>query len=217
MIITKYKHNDSHKTIESLSYNLSLLSLCDAEWQASIERNHLCLYSGLIVASWSTDLCLIISHEKFVVFNRLRQEREKLGRWEWTRVLPCRVAFYLREIRQHRCYHPLSNQIWQEHFVKPLSLSGNSDEYTSHLQFRSITLCCSQALFALMDELLQCVREADNSWPHFINWEPKAQQFDLHSCRAVNGAQVTHPAHLWFGEKFASGASVFLFGKLQLL
>lgn len=64
MIITKYKHNDSHKTIESLSYSLSLLSVYDAEWQASIERNHLCLYSGLIVVSWSTDFCLIISHEK---------------------------------------------------------------------------------------------------------------------------------------------------------
>lgn len=34
------------------------------------------------------------------------------------------------------------------------SLSGNFDEYSSHLWFRSITLHCSQALFALMDELL---------------------------------------------------------------
>lgn len=64
MIIIEYKHNDSYKTIESLSYSLSLLSLCDVEWQASIKRNHLCLYSGLIVVSWSTDFCLIISHEK---------------------------------------------------------------------------------------------------------------------------------------------------------
>lgn len=38
MIIIKYKHNDSNKTIESLSYNLSLLSPCNVEWQASIER-----------------------------------------------------------------------------------------------------------------------------------------------------------------------------------
>lgn len=64
MIIIKYKYNDSHETIESLSYNLSLFSLCDVEWQASVKRNNLWLYSGLIVVLWSTDFCLIISHEK---------------------------------------------------------------------------------------------------------------------------------------------------------
>lgn len=37
MIITKYKHNDSHKTIESLSYSLSLLSMMLNDKQASKE------------------------------------------------------------------------------------------------------------------------------------------------------------------------------------
>lgn len=44
--------------------------------QASKE-NHLCLYSGLIVVSWSTDFHLIILHEKgFWSFTGLGRNRE---------------------------------------------------------------------------------------------------------------------------------------------
>lgn len=152
MIIIKYKHNDSNKTIESLRCSLSLLSLCNVEWQARVKENHLCHYSGLIVVPWSTGFRLIILHEdgfgSFTGLGRSRKNRESESKsmFAWQSCLLL--------MRNVWCYHPLSDRIWQERFVKPLSLSGKPDEYSSSLQFQSITLHRSRALFALMDELL---------------------------------------------------------------
>lgn len=58
MIFIKYKHNDSNKTIESLSYNLSLLFLCNVEWPASIERKSFMLFMPTH--------CSAVVHEAFV-------------------------------------------------------------------------------------------------------------------------------------------------------
>lgn len=47
----------------------------------ALKENHLCLYSGLIVVSWSTGFRLIILHEKgFWSFAGLGSSREKQRR-----------------------------------------------------------------------------------------------------------------------------------------